>query len=352
MSWIDNFGNLDTHPVLMETNFTFPGQINMYRGKVRDMYLLENGLVIMITTDRLSAFDRILTRGIPYKGRILSEISVASQKLLDTYDGEQLLSNVVYNTSQQLLLGTQVIISKYADPIPIEMVVRAYLSGHAAREYKEGKRLICGVRLPEGLKENDPLPRPIITPTLKGLKGQHDEDITPEDIIDRGIVDQYQYREMEKFALGLFELAANNATKSQLILVDAKYEFGIYNSSIVLIDEIHTPDSARFFDARNYHERHKKGLAQRHLSKEFVRQWLIEQNFQGKEGQTMPEMTDDIVIRTSQLYIELYQRIFKRKFLFENVNVSQPIEERIYDNVVSYLKILHNNKFNSLTKIL
>jgi len=362
MNWTGDFGDLSTHPVLMETNFMFPGQINMYRGKVRDMYLLEDELVVMITTDRLSAFDRVMPRGIPYKGRILSELSIDAQRFLPEKCSSHLTSN-------QRLLGTNVIIADYFEPIPIEMVVRGFLAGHAAREYKNGKRELCGVQLPDGLKENDPLPNPIVTPTLKGKIGQHDEDISREDIINRGIVTEEQYKQMEEYAFYLFmqhnfllydykttiqhyidtqpysyelrkmKRLIQNDVNPNLYLVDAKYEFGMDRyGNIVLIDEIHTPDSARFFDTLTYDEAQKKGLPQRHMSKEFFRQWLIEQGFQGKEGQQIPTITDQIVINTSKRYIELYERILNKKFVFENTQVSQPIEERIYNNVVNFLK--------------
>jgi len=342
MNIIDNW---DKHPVLMETNFTFTGQVNMYRGKVRDMYFLDCGLVVMIATDRLSAFDHILPRGIPYKGRVLSEISIKQQNHIR---GRRIYSSVY--TPKLYLIGTHAIVTSYCSPIPLEIIVRGYLSGHAFRQYKDGERIIGGVKLPDGLKENDPLEKPIITPTLKGKLGQHDEDVTPEKILELGIVTELQYNQIAEYALNLYKIGSNYAQERNLILIDTKYEFGCdNNNNIMLIDEVHTPDSARFFDKKNYIQHKATGTPLEYMSKEFVRQWLMKNKFQGKKKQKIPEMSDEIVMKTSKYYIELHRRLINKDFVFENVDKAQPIEERIYNGVETYLKHYYNRQIESHT---
>jgi phosphoribosylaminoimidazole-succinocarboxamide synthase len=288
--------------MISQTNFNFVGQQNFYRGKVRDVYTVNNRL-LMIASDRISAFDVVLPRPIPYKGQVLNQI--AAHFL-------QATAHVVPNWLENVPHPT-VSVGKQCEPFAVEMVVRGYLAGHAARQYKAGERKLCGIALPEGLKENDKLPQPIITPTTKAKQG-HDEDISREDIIHRNIVSEEDYLQLEKYALLLFAEGTKMAAAQGLILVDTKYEFGKYNGQIYLIDEIHTPDSSRYFYAEGYAERQQKGEVQRQLSKEFVRQWLIENGFQGKEGQTVPEMTDEIVGHISKRYIELYEKITGKTF--------------------------------------
>lgn len=288
--------------MISQTNFNFVGQQNFYRGKVRDVYTVNNRL-LMIASDRISAFDVVLPRPIPYKGQVLNQI--AAHFL-------QATAHIVPNWLENVPHPT-VSVGKQCEPFAVEMVVRGYLAGHAARQYKAGERKLCGVALPEGLKENDKLPQPIITPTTKAKEG-HDEDISREEIIQSKIVSEADYLQLEKYALLLFAEGTKMAAAQGLILVDTKYEFGKYNGQIYLIDEIHTPDSSRYFYAEGYTERQQKGETQRQLSKEFVRQWLIENGFQGKEGQTVPEMTDEIVSNISKRYIELYEKITGKVF--------------------------------------
>lgn len=282
---------------IKETKFNFSGQTGFYSGKVRDVYYFGN-LMAMVATDRISAFDVILPRAIPDKGRVLNQIAAAN--LLATKD---IVPNWVLDTPDP-----NVTIGFKCDPFPVEMVVRGYLAGHAWREYKAGRRSVCGVALPEGLKENDPLPHPIITPTTKAKVG-HDEDISREDILKRGLVTEDDYRMLEEYTLKLYRKGSELAAAHKLILVDTKYEFGKHEGTIYLIDEVHTPDSSRYFYKEGYENRQRAGEAQKQLSKEFVRQWLIENGFQGKDGQRVPEMTDEIVASISARYKELYQQM-------------------------------------------
>jgi phosphoribosylaminoimidazole-succinocarboxamide synthase len=282
---------------IRETNFQFPGQTGFYSGKVRDVYYFGD-IMAMVATDRISAFDVILPEAIPDKGRVLNQI--AAYNLAATKD---LVSNWVISTPDP-----NVTIGFKCEPFPVEMVVRGYLAGHAWREYKEGKRMICGVPMPDGLNENDKLPRPIITPTTKAKVG-HDEDISREEIFKTGLVSIPDYKALEDYTLKLFRKGTELAAQRNLILVDTKYEFGKHKNNIYLIDEVHTPDSSRYFYAEGYETRQKNGEPQKQLSKEFVRQWLIENGFQGKDGQRIPEMTAEIVNSISARYKELYQQV-------------------------------------------
>ncbi|MFJ1261313.1 phosphoribosylaminoimidazolesuccinocarboxamide synthase [Capnocytophaga canis] len=307
------------------TQFNFPGQKSVYRGKVREVYHLENDLLVMIATDRLSAFDVVMPKGIPYKGQILNQI--ATKFMQQT---EDIVPNWLIATPDP-----NVAIGHLCEPFKVEMVIRGYLAGHASREYKAGKRTLCGVALPEGMKENDIFPHPIITPATKAENGEHDEDISKEEIIRRGIVSEEDYTFLEKYTYALFARGSEIAAKRGLILVDTKYEFGkTKDGQIVLIDEIHTPDSSRYFYKEGYDERQEKGEPQKQLSKEFVRQWLISNGFQGKEGQQVPEMTDAYVLSVSERYIELYENIIGEKFVKADVS---NIQERIFNNVMNYL---------------
>lgn len=309
---------------LTNNSFQFEGQTKVYNGKVRDVYTLDNGLLVMVASDRISAFDHILPKGIPFKGQVLNQ--VATMFLNATKD---IVPNWLVATPDP-----SVAVGVACEPIRIEMVIRGYLAGHAAREYKAGKRSLCGVSLPEGLKENDRLPAPIITPATKAEEG-HDEDISREDILARQLVPQAIYEQMENYTRLLFERGTQMAAERGLILVDTKYEFGLHNGVVTLIDEIHTPDSSRYFYAEGYEERQAKGEAQKQLSKEFVRQWLIENGFQGLDGQQMPFMPDAFVQTISERYIELYERITGLKF--EKAD-TQNIVARIENNVNAYLQ--------------
>lgn len=309
---------------IVKTDFNFPGQQKVYKGKVRDVYTLENDLLVMVASDRISAFDHILPKGIPHKGQVLNQ--VATLFLEATRD---IVPNWLIATPDP-----SVAIGYACEPIRVEMVIRGYLAGHAAREYKAGKRLLCGVELPEGMKENDRFPEPIITPATKADEG-HDEDISREDIIAKNIVPEAIYTQLEKYTRALFQRGTEMAAKQGLILVDTKYEFGIRNGEVILIDEIHTPDSSRYFYADGYEERQEKGEPQKQLSKEFVRQWLIEHNFQGLDGQQMPVMPDEFVETITERYIELYERITGKKFQKADTD---NIEERIYTNVLNFLE--------------
>ncbi len=311
---------------ITETNYNFPGLKNVYRGKVREVYTLENDLLIMIATDRLSAFDVVLPKGIPYKGQILNQIATSMMKATEDIVPNWLLATPDPNVA----------IGHKCEPYKVEMVIRGYLSGHAAREYKAGKRLICNVPMPEGMKENDKFPEPIITPATKAEKGDHDEDISREDIIARNLVSEEEYKQLEIYTKKLFERGTEIAAEQGLILVDTKYEFGkTKDGKIVLIDEIHTPDSSRYFYRQGYQDRQNKGEPQKQLSKEFVRQWLIANNFQGKEGQQIPEMTDAYVETVSNRYIELYEKIMGIQF---HKAETSDIHNRIFTNVTDYLK--------------
>ncbi|MDX5436546.1 MAG: phosphoribosylaminoimidazolesuccinocarboxamide synthase [Pontibacter sp.] len=307
---------------IKETNFSFTGQTGFYRGKVRDVYYFEDRIAV-VATDRISAFDVVLPRAIPYKGQVLNQI--ASLNLKATSD---IVPNWVLSTPDP-----NVTIGYRCEPFKVEMVIRGYLAGHAWREYKAGKRTLCGVTLPEGLRENDKLPEPIITPTTKADQG-HDEDISREEILSKGIVSEQDYLTLERYTRALFAKGTELAKERGLILVDTKYEFGKHNGEVYLIDEIHTPDSSRYFYSEGYAERQERGEAQRQLSKEFVRQWLIENGFQGKEGQQVPEMTDEVINGISERYIELYEVFTGQKFAKEDYSkVLQRIEQHISDNI-------------------
>lgn len=306
-----------------ETNFEFPGQKSIYKGKVREVYNINDDLLVMIATDRLSAFDVILPRQIPFKGQILNQI--ATKMMNDTSD---IVPNwLIANPDENVAVG------HLCEPFKVEMVIRGYLSGHAAREYKLGKRLLCGVEMPENLKENDKFPTPIITPSTKADNGEHDEDISREDILANGIVSEEDYLILEEYTRKLFQRGSEIAAKRGLILVDTKYEFGkTKEGKIVLIDEIHTPDSSRYFYAEGYQERQDNNEAQKQLSKEFVRQWLIENGFQGKEGQAIPEMSDEKIVEISNRYIELYEQITGEQFVkAQTENVLDRIEKNVLD---------------------
>ncbi|WP_347374986.1 phosphoribosylaminoimidazolesuccinocarboxamide synthase [Aequorivita sp. Q41] len=311
---------------IITTNFHFPGQKNVYHGKVRAVYTLENNLLLMVATDRLSAFDVVMPKGIPYKGQILNQI--ATKMMRDT---EDLVPNWLIATPDP-----NVAIGEACEPFKVEMVIRGYMSGHAAREYKAGKRMLCGVEMPEGMKENDKFPHPIITPATKAEMGDHDEDISREDIIKKGIVAEADYLILEDYTRKLFQRGSEIAAKRGLILVDTKYEFGkTKDGKIVLIDEIHTPDSSRYFYADGYEERQKNNEPQKQLSKEFVRQWLIQNDFQGLEGQKVPFMSDAYITSVSDRYIELYENITGEKFVKADVSA---INSRIEKNVLNYFK--------------
>jgi phosphoribosylaminoimidazole-succinocarboxamide synthase len=310
---------------LMNTNFTFSGQESVYKGKVREVYRLKNDVLVMVATDRLSAFDVVMPKGIPFKGQILNQIATKMMQAT-----EDLVPNWLLATPDP-----NVAVGQACEPFKVEMVIRGYLSGHAAREYKAGKRMLCGVPMPEGMIENDKFPEPIITPATKAEKGDHDEDISRTDILARGIVSEEDYVILEDYTKKLFQRGTEIAAKRGLILVDTKYEFGkTKEGEIVLIDEIHTPDSSRYFYADGYQERQDRGEAQKQLSKEFVRQWLIANGFQGLEGQTVPEMSEEYIESVSERYIELYESITGETF--EKANVSN-IHERIGTNVSDYL---------------
>jgi len=308
-----------------ETHYNFPGQKSVYKGKVREVYNINDELLVMIATDRLSAFDVIMPRQIPFKGQILNQI--ATKMMNDTSD---IVPNwLIANPDANVAVG------HLCEPFKVEMVIRGYLSGHAAREYKAGKRLLCGVEMPEGLKENDKFHEPIITPSTKADNGEHDEDISREDILAKGIVSKEDYLVLEDYTRKLFKRGTELAAKRDLILVDTKYEFGkTKEGKIVLIDEIHTPDSSRYFYADGYLERQNKGEAQKQLSKEFVRQWLIENGFQGKDGQQIPEMSDDKILEISNRYIELFEQITGEKFVKANTD---NVLKRIENNVLQFL---------------
>jgi phosphoribosylaminoimidazole-succinocarboxamide synthase len=304
--------------------FRFPGQKHVYNGKVRDVYTLDNELLVMVASDRISAFDHVLPKGIPHKGQVLNQ--VATLFLESTRD---IVPNWLIATPDP-----SVAIGYACEPIRVEMVIRGYLAGHSAREYAAGKRTLCGVNLPEGMKENDRFPEPIITPATKADEG-HDEDISREAILANGIVPEDIYLQMESVTRALFQRGSEMAAKQGLILVDTKYEFGIRNGELILIDEIHTPDSSRYFYAEGYQERQDTNQPQKQLSKEFVRQWLIENGFQGLDGQTMPTMPDEFVNLVSERYIELYERITGKTF--EKADTSN-ISERIERNVNTFLE--------------
>ena len=304
---------------LTNSSFNFSGQKSVYNGKVRDVYHLENDVLVMVASDRISAFDHILPKGIPFKGQVLNQ--VATMFLNAT---EDIVPNWLVATPDE-----NVAVGMACEPIRVEMVIRGYLAGHAAREYKLGKRVLCGVDMPEGMRENDKFPEPIITPATKAEEG-HDEDISREEILEQNIVPKDIYEKLEMYTRQLFERGTQMAAKQGLILVDTKYEFGLLNGEIILIDEIHTPDSSRYFYADGYDQRQADGLQQKQLSKEFVRQWLIENGFQGLEGQEMPVMPDDFVKVVSDRYIELYEKITGKAFQrAETKNIPKRIEQNL-----------------------
>jgi phosphoribosylaminoimidazole-succinocarboxamide synthase len=310
---------------IIATDFNFPGQKAVYNGKVREVYTLKNDRLLMVATDRLSAFDVVMPKGIPYKGQILNQIATKMMK-----DTEDIVPNWL-----EAVPAPNVAVGLACEPFKVEMVIRGYMSGHAAREYKAGRRELCGVAMPEGMKENDKFPAPIITPATKAEMGDHDEDISREDILIRGIVSEEDYRILEDYTKKLFHRGSEIADSRGLILVDTKYEFGkTIDGKIVLIDEIHTPDSSRYFYAEGYSERQERGETQKQLSKEFVRQWLIQNGFQGLEGQEVPFMSDEYIETVSERYIELYENITGEKF--KKADVSN-IQERIEMNVTSFL---------------
>ena len=307
------------------TNFNFPNQKSVYHGKVREVYNINDDLLVMVATDRLSAFDVVMPKGIPYKGQILNQIATKFMELT-----QDIVPNWLIATPDP-----NVAIGHLCEPFKVEMVIRGYLSGHAAREYAAGKRTLCGVTMPEGLKENDKFPIPIITPSTKADNGEHDEDISREDILAKGIVSEKDYLILEKYTRALYQRGAEIAASRGLILVDTKYEFGKTKAGkIVLIDEIHTPDSSRYFYADGYQERQDNCEEQKQLSKEFVRRWLIENGFQGKEGQVIPNMTNDYIQTVSDRYIELFENIIGEKFVKADIS---DINSRIEKNVVNYL---------------
>ncbi|MGJ8593655.1 MAG: phosphoribosylaminoimidazolesuccinocarboxamide synthase [Aquaticitalea sp.] len=310
---------------ITSTNFNFPNQKGLYKGKVREVYNINDELLVMVATDRLSAFDVVMPKGIPYKGQILNQI--ATKFMEQTKD---LVPNWLIATPDP-----NVAVGHLCEPFKVEMVIRGYMSGHAAREYKAGKRMLCGVAMPEGMKENDRFQEPIITPATKAEMGDHDEDISREDILKRGIVSKNDYEGLEDYTLKLFQRGTEIAASRGLILVDTKYEFGkTKDGKIVLIDEIHTPDSSRYFYAEGYQERQDRGEAQKQLSKEFVRQWLIANDFQGLQGQIVPVMSDDYIDTVSERYIELYENIMGEAFVKADVS---DIQNRIKSNVEQFL---------------
>ena len=308
---------------LTKSKFQFPNQVSLYNGKVRDVYSLKDNKVIMIASDRISAFDHVLPKGIPFKGQVLNQLACYFLEAT-----KNLVPNWLEATPDPVVSA-----GKKCEPIKVEMVIRGYLAGHAAREYNAGKRILCGVPMAEGLKENDPFPEPIITPAAKADEG-HDEDISREEIISQGLVSEDVYIQLEKYTRKLFAFGSKKAQQQGLILVDTKYEFGLLNGEVILIDEIHTPDSSRYFYADGYLERQQKGKAQKQLSKEFVREWLMEHGFQGKEGQEIPEMPNEFIKTVSDRYIELYEKITGEKF---KKVISNDISARIEKNVLTYL---------------
>ena len=309
---------------ITKSEFLFQGQQSLYNGKVRDVYTIDNGLLVMVASDRISAFDHILSKGIPFKGQVLNQVATMFLKAT-----EDIVPNWLIATPDP-----SVAVGHACEPIRVEMVIRGYMAGHAAREYKAGRRVLCGVEMPEGMKENDKFPEPIITPATKADEG-HDEDISREDILAKGIVPEDIYVQLEKYTRALFQRGTEMAAERGLILVDTKYEFGIKDGKVYLIDEIHTPDSSRYFYADGYEERQERGEAQKQLSKEFVRQWLIENGFQGLEGQTMPDMPDSFVQTVTDRYIELYEKITGLKF---EKSDTTDIQDRIQRNVDLFLE--------------
>lgn len=304
---------------ITETKFNFPKQKSFYKGKVRDVYNIDDKQLVMVVSDRISAFDVVLPKGIPFKGQVLNQIAAKFLKAT-----EDILPNWVISVPDPM-----VTVGLYCEPFKVEMVIRGYLSGHAWREYKSGKRTICGVAMPDGMKENDKFPEPLLTPTTKASVG-HDEDISKEEILKQGLVSKEDYEQLEKYTRAVFQRGTEIAAKMGLILVDTKYEFGKKDGVIYLIDEIHTPDSSRYFYSEGYAERQAKGEAQKQLSKEFVREWLMANGFQGKDGQKIPEMTPEVISSISERYIELYENIVGEKFVKADVsNVISRVEKNI-----------------------
>ena len=310
---------------LTKTTYQFPGQIGVYNGKVRDVYSIEGDKLIMVASDRISAFDVILPKGIPFKGQVLNQIAA---KFLDATT--DICPNWKLATPDPM-----VTVGITCKGFPVEMIVRGYLCGSAWRAYKNGAREICGIKLPDGMRENEKFPEPIVTPTTKAEIGEHDADISKEEILAQGLATSEEYALLEKYTLQLFKRGTEIAAQRGLVLVDTKYEFGLHDGKIYLMDEIHTPDSSRYFYSDGYQERFEKGEPQRQLSKEFVREWLMDNGFQGKEGQQVPEMTDEIVKSISDRYIELYEHITGEKFVAED---SDKLEERIERNVLQFLQ--------------
>jgi len=308
---------------ITETNFSFPKQKSFYKGKVRDVYNIDDNMLVMIVSDRISAFDVVLPKGIPYKGQVLNQIAAKFLKAT-----EDIVPNWMIAVPDPM-----VTVGHYCEPFKVEMVIRGYLSGHAWREYKSGKRTICGVPMPDGMKENDKFPEPLLTPTTKASVG-HDEDISKEEILKQGLVSKEDYEQLEKYTRAVFQRGTEIAAKMGLILVDTKYEFGKKDGKIYLIDEIHTPDSSRYFYKEGYEERQQKGEAQKQLSKEFVREWLMANGFQGKDGQQVPEMTPEVVNSVSERYIELYENIVGEKFVKADAS---NVLERVEKNINSFL---------------
>lgn len=304
---------------ITETNFNFPKQKSFYKGKVRDVYNIDDKVLVMVVSDRISAFDVVLPKGIPYKGQVLNQIAAKFLKAT-----EDIVPNWMIAVPDPMVTAGHV-----CEPFKVEMVIRGYLSGHAWREYKAGKRSLCGVPMPEGMKENDKFPEPLITPTTKASVG-HDEDISKEEIIKQGLVSKEDYEQLEKYTRAVFQRGTEIAAKMGLILVDTKYEFGKKDGKIYLIDEIHTPDSSRYFYKEGYEDRQNKGEAQKQLSKEFVREWLMQNGFQGKDGQSVPNMTEEVVNSVSDRYIELYENIVGEKFVkADATNVLDRVEKNI-----------------------
>ncbi|MFI3266272.1 MAG: phosphoribosylaminoimidazolesuccinocarboxamide synthase [Rikenellaceae bacterium] len=313
---------------IIKTDFNFEGQQNLYKGKVRDVYTIKNDILVMVASDRISAFDVVLPKGIPYKGQVLN--SIASKFLDATSD---ICPNWKIASPDPM-----VTVGHRCDSFPVEMIVRAYLTGSSWRDYKAGARDICGVAIPDGMKEHQRFEQPILTPTTKAEIGSHDQNISREEIISSGLVSKEDYEQLERYSLALFQRGSEMAAKQGLILVDTKYEFGKLNGEIYLIDEIHTPDSSRYFYAEGYQERFDKGEQQRQLSKEFVREWLMENGFQGREGEVVPTMTEEFVETVSERYIELYEHITGENF--ERGTEVQNILDRIENNIVNMLKRL------------
>ena len=312
---------------ILSSNYKFPGQKSIYKGKVRDVYNIDDKYLLMIVSDRISAFDVVLPKGIPYKGQVLNQIAA---KFLDA------TSDIVPNWKISTPDPT-VTFGHKCEPYPVEMIVRAYLTGSSWRSYKNGAREICGIKIPDGMKEHQKFPSPILTPTTKAEQGRHDEDISRSEIISSGLISEKEYNLIEKYTLEVFRRGSEIATEHGLILVDTKYEFGKKDGKIYLIDEINTPDSSRYFYADKYQELFDKGLPQKQLSKEFVREWLMQNGFQGLEGQLVPEMTDVFANEVSERYIELFEKITGEKFIRADIT---NVQERIETNCLNYLKTL------------